>query len=114
MGQCEAHKDGESWGRGQGILSWSVARATHGGGLGGYSEIPSREAPLGPKWGVSLWIQPWDPGVKGCRIRVNPTWVQLRNSDWENFYPGCSSGLNDKVKREVPDLKRDDQNEILV
>lgn len=43
---------------------------------------------------------------------MNPTWVQLRNPDWESSCPGCNSGLNEKVRVRFLTW-RGDQNEIL-
>lgn len=67
-GQQDGVQAGQDWGdvgltrmervgEEQGFLSWSVARAPHGGARGGSSEIPSKGASLEPRWGVSE-VQP--------------------------------------------------------
>lgn len=79
----------------EGVLSWSIARAPTWGVGEGYSEIPQQGSTAGARMGnplnprVDTALGPGSGSGGGVQIRVNPTWIQLRDPGWES---SCSRG----------------------
>ena len=94
-GRGAAARDGAMWdlggwralGERTGSSELDRSQGSHTGG-GVYREIRSRGAPLGAQTGCSPETREWKG--TGCKIRVNPAWVQLRDRDWESSCPRCS------------------------